>query len=85
MAPDGDVYWFGIVTEDGESARRRIELAQYIVLDEDFSPGVEASIAPWMRVTVSLPADVDIDVHYIYYETSEYEEIVGGRTRRPDT
>ena len=32
-------------------------------------------------MTVSLPADVDIDVHYIYYETSEFEEIVGGKTK----
>ena len=81
MAPDGDVYWFGIVTTNDLAGTEIEDLAQYIVLDEDFSPGVEASIAPWMRVTVSLPADVDIAIHYIYYETSEYEEIVGGNTK----
>ena len=81
MAPDGDVYWFGTVTEDGGTASALMNLAQYIDLDEDFSPGVEGSIAPWMRVTVSLPADVDINIQYIYYETSEFEEIVGGQTK----
>ena len=81
MAPDGDVYWFGIVTTGGTPGDEIEDLADFINLDEDFSPGVEASIAPWMRVTVSLPADVDIAIHYIYYETSEYEEIIGGTTK----
>ena len=81
MAPDGNVYWFGIVETDGTDGTEIEDLAQYIDLDEDFSPGVEASIAPWMRVTVSLPANVDINIQYIYYETSEFEEIVGGKTK----
>ncbi len=80
MAPlgDGDVYWFGTITEDGGTPSDLMDLADYVELDEDLSSGVEDSIAPWMRVTAALPADVDISIQYIYYETSDYEEIVGG-------
>ena len=34
-----------------------------------------------MRVTAALPANVSIDVQYIYYQTSELEEIIGGDTK----
>ena len=77
MAPDGDVYWFGIVTTDTTSSDL-MNLATYIDRDEDFDSGEQDSIAPWMRVTAALPANVDINVQYIYYETSEFEEIIGG-------
>ncbi len=80
MAPkdDGKVYWFGNVnTDDGTSAFSN--LAQYIELDEDLNTGEAADLAPWMRVTASLPANVTIDVLYIYYQTSDQEEIVGGK------
>ena len=79
MAPkdDGKVYWFGDVTTDGTAVFSN--LAQYIELDEDLSTGEADNIAPWMRVTASLPADVVIDVQYIYYQTSEQEELVGGK------
>ena len=80
MAPDGDIYWFGTVS-DGQTTGDTENLARYIDRDEDFSPGVEDSIAPWMRVTAALEADVTLVIQYIYYETSEYEEIVGGRKK----
>ena len=79
MAPDGDVYWFGIERDTVTSTDEPFaSFGEFIERDEDFSPGVEASIAPWMRVTAALPANVDLNIQYIYYETSEYEEIVGG-------
>ena len=81
MAPDGDIYWFGTVTVTNEQPGPTENLARYIDRDEDFSPGVEDSIAPWMRVTAALEANVTIVIQYIYYETSEYEEIVGGRKK----
>ena len=81
MAPDGDIYWFGTVNIAQAGAGATENLARYIDRDEDFSPGVEDSIAPWMRVTAALEANVEIVIQYIYYETSEYEEIVGGRKK----
>ena len=67
--------------DDGTLTDTLADLSNYIDRDEDFSPGEQDSIAPWMRVTAALPADINIDVQYIYYETSEYEEIVGGQER----
>ena len=32
-----------------------------------------------MRVSAAIPANVDLNVQYIYYQTSEYEELVGGK------
>ena len=86
MAPrgDGDVYWFGTVTTtvDGSDTTSELRnLVDYVELDEDLSSGVENLIAPWMRVTAALPANVNINIQYIYYETSEYEELVGGKTK----
>ncbi len=79
MAPldDGDVHWFGTVTEDGGSPTDLVNLT-YIGLDEDLSSGTQDSVAPWMRVTASLPSNIDINVQYIYYETSEREVLIGG-------
>ena len=78
MAPDGKVFWFGTVGLAADPTAPVVDLAQYIELDEDFNSGEQGSIAPWMRVTASLPADVNVYIRYIYYQTSEYEEIVGG-------
>ena len=49
-----------------------------MVRDEDFNPGTRGSIAPWMRVSAQVPADINLEVQFIYYQTSEEEEIVGG-------
>ena len=81
MAPDGKNYWFGTVTTGDTPSDVVVDLGQYIERDEDFNPGTEGSIAPWMRVTAALPANVSIDVQYIYYQTSELEEIIGGKTK----
>ena len=76
MAPDGDVLWFGSIT--GTNPALFADLDDFIDRDEDFSPGDQGTIAPWMRVTAALPANAEVGVDYIYYQTSEYEEIVGG-------
>ena len=39
----------------------------------------DESIAPWMRVSAQVPALVTINVQYIYYQTSEEEDLIGGR------
>ncbi len=80
MAPkdDGKVYWFGTVT-GGTNAGFRNLTDEFIELDEDLSSGdSDAGIAPWMRVTASVPAGQSIQVQYIYYQTSEQEELFGG-------
>ena len=82
MAPkdDGKVYWFGTVP-DGEGGTNFVNLANFIVLDEDLSSGDSATgVAPWMRVTASIPSGDTITVQFIYYQTSAEEEIVGGMT-----
>ena len=80
MAPvdDGDVFWFGNI--DGTTP---IDLENYVELDEDISTGEGADLAPWMRVTASVPDDTTgtVTVQYIYYQTSEREELVGGKTK----
>ncbi len=86
MAPDGKVYWFGTVTQNDTAAPVQDLTTQdltteFITLDEDFNPGTEGSVAPWMRVSAAVPADVELNVQYIYYQTSEKEELRGGKKK----
>ena len=80
MAPDGKVFWFGTAVATGASTDLLIKdlSTEFIGLDEDFNPGTRDSVAPWMRVSAAVPADIDLNVRYIYYQTSELEELVGG-------
>ena len=83
----GKFYWFGTVdlnndgttTDPGDGFQNLT--GQYIELDEDQAPGVVDSIAPWMQVTASIPDGAGIQVEYIYYQTSEEEEIIGGKNK----
>ena len=83
----GKVYWFGTVPDnegpgpdDADTDRDFVNLgAGYIVLDEDLGEGDGSTTAPWMKVTASIPSDFDnVDVDFIYYQTSEKEDLVGG-------
>ena len=82
MAPDGKVFWFGIVDDnDGTTIDLLQDLSgEFIERDEDFDPGTRDSVAPWMRVSAAIPAGIDLNVQYIYYQTSELEELIGGKT-----
>jgi len=78
----GKFYWFGTfdpdTTVDADETFENLT-GQYINLDEDQAPGsVRNSIAPWMQVTASIPQGASVTVEYIYYQTSEEEEIIGG-------
>jgi hypothetical protein len=75
MAPldDGKVFWFGTVNGGTDLVNLT---GTYINLDEDLASGDGSTTAPWMKVTASLPFAIDVD--FIYYQTSEEEEIVGG-------
>ncbi len=77
MAPDGKTFWFGEVTTDTDPPVFADLTDEYITRDEDFSPGTFGSVAPWMRVSAAIPANVSINVQYIYYQTSEEEDLVG--------
>ncbi len=83
----GKVYWFGTVPDnqgpgdnDENDERDFVNLgAGYITLDEDQASGDGSTIAPWMKVTASIPSTFDnVDVEFIYYQTSGFEDIVGG-------
>ena len=82
----GKVYWFGKIP-DGDDADLDPDFvnlgAGYIELDEDQGEGDGSTTAPWMKITASIPSTfisnpAGIDVDFIYYQTSEQEEIVGG-------
>ena len=83
MAPEdkkGKFYWFGLVDDDGDGAQDNFVnlTGEYVSLDEDQSSGRRGSIAPWMRITATIPAGTPINIQYIYYQTSDLEELFGG-------
>ncbi len=81
MALDGKVYWFGVFDGDGAGTTFQadfISLAQYVELDEDRSSGTHGTVAPWMQVKVSMPTGATMSIQYVYYQTSEQEELIGG-------
>ena len=67
------------------------EISTYLPLDEDYGCPVNPTLEdpdaacdnkpPWVRVGARVPTDKDITVMYVYYETSQREEIVGGRSK----
>ena len=85
MDVDGDIRFFGCVTSaascsvgsggDDELA----DISSSLPVDEDRSSGSNSpSIAPWLVVNASVPADRDVLIYAMYYETSGREEMVGG-------
>ena len=78
----------GTVGTHGDTCGFR-KLNQYLKIDEDVGSGTgeeETSganpapeVAPWFSVRVSLPAGSSATLLYVVYETSEYEELVGGQ------
>ena len=82
----GKFYWFGTFDPDGTTGNAETSFinltGEYISLDEDVAPGsVTDRISPWMQVSASIPSGSTVKVEYIYYQTSEEEEIVGGRKK----
>ena len=80
----GKVYWFGTIPDqNNDGVRDFVNLgAGYIVLDEDLGEGDGSTLAPWMKVTASIPSNFDnVDVDFIYYQTSEQEVIIGGKNK----
>ena len=87
MAPkdDGKVFWFGMgpvpdPDNPGSTVQQFRDLTdEFIVLDEDAYGGTFEEVAPWMRVSAQIPQSAEVTVQYIYYQTSEEEDIVGGK------
>ncbi len=92
MAPrgDGKIVWFGTV-DDGIAAADGgdgvtgagpfMDLKNHVSLDEDLGSGVRGEIAPWMRVTVSVPAGGNVTILAIYFQTSQPEILAGGKKK----
>ena len=83
MAPkdDGKVFWFGTGPDPANPGGTifRDLTDEFIVLDEDaYGGSFEDGIAPWMRVSAQIPQGATVTVQYIYYQTSEQEDLVGG-------
>ncbi len=86
MAPKeakGKFYWFGLADEDGDGTADEFTdlTGEYVSLDEDQSSGTINRIAPWMRVTATVPTGPGITIQYIYYQTSDEEVLFGGATK----
>ncbi|MYF79859.1 MAG: hypothetical protein F4180_08475 [Chloroflexi bacterium] len=84
MAPrgDGKIVWFGSVDNTDDTLDVAFgDLENYISLDEDLFSGTRGQIAPWMRVTASVPANATITINFIYYQTSQREILAGGRKK----
>ncbi len=93
MAPrnDGKIFWFGCLltsgdtcdadpgdTNDTDTLEDFKDLKNYISLDEDLSSGTRGSLAPWMRITASVPTGRNVVIKFIYYQTSKPEVLIGG-------
>ena len=67
------------------------DISSHLELDEDYGCPVDPTLvdpdagcanrAPWVRVGANVPTDDVITIMFVYYETSEREVIVGGRTK----
>ena len=87
MAVDGNIRFFGCVTEftvcvlTGSGTDKLVDITSFLDVDEDRTSGsINPSVAPWLAVNASVPADKDIEIHAIFYETSGQETMVGGQT-----
>ncbi len=96
MAPlgDGKIYFFGRICDGAcdsggtTGTEAVVDLTgDFVSLDEDLNSGVRAEesgragIAPWFRASVSVEAGKTVDIEWIYYQTSDQEQIVGGWTK----
>ena len=93
----GKMRFFGFLQDDMASAVAPTnaedfeDLTRLITIDEDFGciPDSSAAMpdancdgrAPWAELTFEVPADERMTLMYVYYETSEQEEIVGGKKK----
>lgn len=87
MDVDGNIRFFGCVTSAGSCALgsgaddELMDVTSSLPVDEDRSSGSNSpSIAPWLVVNASVPANRNVLIYAMYYETSGREEMEGGST-----
>ncbi|MXX92379.1 MAG: hypothetical protein F4Y63_02850 [Chloroflexi bacterium] len=85
MDVDGNIRFFGCVTSAGSCVLgsgaddELTDISSSLPVDEDRSSGSNSpSIAPWLVVNASVPADRNVLIYAMYYETSGLEKMVGG-------
>ena len=82
----------GTASTPGATTEAFQDISRHLPLDEDYGCRVDPTLAdpdencagspPWVRVNASVPTGKSLTVMYVYYETSEREVIVGGRTKK---
>ena len=84
MDVDGNIRFFGCVTSAttcalGSSGDDQLtDITSTLQVDEDRSSGSSSpSIAPWLVVNASVPADRNVLIYAMYYETSGRESMAG--------
>ena len=89
MDADGNIRFFGCVTDTGNAAcvlggsgdDKLVDVSRSLEVDEDrVSGSVSPNVAPWLAVNASVPAGKHVHIYAIYYETSDIETMVGGRS-----
>ena len=85
MDVDGNIRFFGCVTSavscmlDSGADDELTDVTSSLQVDEDRSSGsTSPSIAPWLVINASVPADRNVLIYGMYYETSSREEMAGG-------
>ena len=85
MDVDGDIRFFGCVTSaascalDSGGDDELTDITSSLRVDEDRSSGsTNPSIAPWLMVNAGVPANRNVLVYSMYYETSGREDMAGG-------
>ena len=85
MDVDGNIRFFGCVTSAGSCVLDSgdddglADITSSLRVDEDKSSGSNSPlIAPWLVVNASVPADRNVLIYAMYYETSGLEEMAGG-------
>ena len=73
-------------TSGAQSKSPICDLSPFIVFDEDIgsgrkmNEGAAGHVAPWITFGVSLADGDEILIRYVYYRTSEREDLIGGKT-----
>lgn len=68
----------------GLDSAKICDLTGLVRFDEDIGSGsttveVDAGVAPWITFGMGVATDDKVLVRYVYYQTSEQEEIIGGK------
>lgn len=82
MDVDGNIRFFGCITSDTSCVATGLsDISSSVPVDEDRTSGsIDPDIAPWMAVNPGIPANADMVIYAVYYETSGREVMIGDST-----